>query len=231
MTWNIFKSRQPLVAELSDVISKHLEREISRKGLASWAVSGGSTPEPLFAAIQKIPMAWPKVQIALVDERWVDRDHPRSNEAFVQASLCQGLAAAASFVGMKTADGDPFVAEAEVNERYQGLSLPFDSVLLGMGPDGHTASLFPDAKNLQAAMDPKQSKTCIALAAQRSEVTGDEVLRMSLTASAIAAARQCILMITGAEKKQLLEEAISNDLPLPITRLMHQCVVDIYWAP
>lgn len=220
-----------MVAELSDVISKHLEREISRKGVASWAVSGGSTPEPLFAAIQHVPMDWSKVQIALVDERWVDVDHPRSNEAFVKASLCQGLAGAASFVGMKTADSDPFIAETEVNERYQALALPFDSVLLGMGPDGHTASLFPDAKNLQAAMNPQQNKTCIALTAQRSEVTGDEIQRMSLTANAIASARQCILMITGSEKKALLEDAISNDLPLPITRLMHQCVIDIFWAP
>lgn len=231
MTWHIFKGRQQQLAALSDAISGHLEREISRKGLASWAVSGGSTPAPLFEAMQQLPLAWSKIQIALVDERWVDIDHPRSNEAFVKKSLCQGLAAAASFTGMKTSDSDPYTAEAAVNEHYRILTLPFDSVLLGMGPDGHTASLFPGAAELEAAMDPQQQKTCMALTAERSDVTGDEVQRMSLSASAIAAARQRILMITGNEKKQLLEEAISSDTSLPITRLMRECVIDIYWAP
>lgn len=230
MGWHLFDTREQQAATLADVIAERLQQEINERGFASWAVSGGSTPAPLFRVMQTRPLPWQQVKIALVDERWVDSEHSRSNEAFVRTELCQGLAAAASLTGMKTPHADPYAAEAMVNERYQPLQ-PFSSVLLGMGADGHTASLFPEAEGLEAAFDSTQQKTCVALTARRSEVTGAEVQRMSLTARAIGAARQIVLMITGAEKRAVLEQAIQEHSGLPVTRLMEQAAIDIYWAP
>jgi 6-phosphogluconolactonase len=102
--------------------------------------------------------------------------------------------------------------------------------LLGLGTDGHTASLFPGALGLDAAFD-DAAKTCVALTALRSDVTGDEIERMSLSAKAIADARHVALMITGDVKKQVLEVALEPASELPIGRLHKMRPFDIYWAP
>lgn len=220
-----------MVAALMAVVRERLLNGLLQNGKASWAVSGGSTPAPLFEAMSGVGLDWSRVQIALVDERWVAEDHPRSNEAFMKKALKKGHAVRARFVGMKTPHDNPFDAEASVNDRYKALSLPFDSVLLGMGLDGHTASLFPAAKGLEAAFDPVNNDMCKALTAVRSEVTGEETDRMSLTAAAIIAAKHKVMMITGAEKKQLLEEVLHSSSDLPVARLARLAPFDIYWAP
>ncbi|WP_417465815.1 6-phosphogluconolactonase [Kordiimonas sp.] len=231
ISWRTFETRAEMVDALEEDTSEALMRAIKKQGRAAWAVSGGSTPKPLFEAMAEAPLAWEDIQVALVDERWVDLDHPRSNEAFMRGALERDLAAEAHFVGMKTRHTDPFDAVADVNKRYSGLSLPFASVLLGMGPDGHTASLFPDAEGLEEAMATTNMLPCAALRAKKSAVTGEEVDRMSLTAAAIAGANHIALMITGGEKKQVLERALATDTHLPIARLAQMADITVYWAP
>jgi len=229
--WHEFGARADMVASLQTAISERLLNGLLKNGKASWAVSGGSTPAPLFEAMSQVGLDWSRIQVALVDERWVNPDHPRSNEAFMKGALKKGHSAKARFVGMKTPHATPQDAESAVNDRYRALSLPFDSILLGMGSDGHTASFFPGAEGLEEALDPAGGKTCAALTAQKSDVTGDEVNRMSLTASAIIGAGHVVLMITGAEKKQVLEAALQASSTLPVGRLAQLAPFDIYWAP
>jgi len=229
--WHKFGRSEEMVLALKAATSERILNGILKSGKASWAVSGGSTPAPLFEAMTHVGIDWSRVQIALVDERWVAPDHPRSNEAFMKNSLAKGHAAKARFVGMKTPHATPFEAEADVNDRYRALKQPFDSVLLGMGPDGHTASLFPGAEGLEAAFDPASDKICAALEAKKSDVTGEETARMSLTAAAIMASLHVALMITGEAKKQVLEEALQGESDLPIARLAKLAAFDIYWAP
>lgn len=220
-----------MVSALKAATTEALLDSIMRNGKASWAVSGGSTPAPLFEAMTNVLLDWSRVQIALVDERWVTPDHPRSNEAFMKEHLKKGNSVKARFFGMKTPHASPFEAVDAVNERYATLAHPFASVLLGMGPDGHTASFFPEAVGLEAAMNPESSAICAPLTAHKSEVTGDEVDRMSITASSIMAAPHVVLMITGDEKKKVLEDALSGQADLPVGRLAKLKPFDVYWAP
>lgn len=228
--WHVFESRDDMVIALKAAIESQLQAAIESRGQASWAVSGGSTPKPLFEAMQNAPLDWRHIDVALVDERWVEFDHPRSNEAFVADNLMQGRAASACLIGMKTDHATPARGASDVNKRFDGLSLPFDSLLLGLGSDGHTASLFPGAEGLEAAFA-DEAPTCVALTAIQSDVTGEEVERMSLSARAIREAGQVVLMITGEAKKQTLENALSSDGSLPIARVHAMKPFEIYWAP
>lgn len=231
VAWKTFDTREQMVDELLEATSEALMRGVRKRGTASWAVSGGSTPAPLFEAMSESGLDWENIQVALVDERWVDIDHPRSNEAFMRGALARRAAAEAMYIGMKTRHASPFEAEADVNARYAQIRQPFDSVLLGLGTDGHTASFFPDAEGLETALDVGGDKTCVALKAKPSNVTGDEVLRMSLSAAAIAQASDVVLMITGNEKKAVLERALEVDRHLPIARLAENVTITVYWAP
>jgi 6-phosphogluconolactonase len=231
MNWHVFETRDAMVRALKASTITALSTALAEKGQASWVVSGGSTPKPLFDAMSTESLDWSNIQVALVDERWVDPGHPRSNEDFMKGALDKNLSAAATFIGMKTPHESPWEAVEAENERYGALSAPFDSVLLGMGSDGHTASFFPDAKGLEEALDPNNADLCCALTAHKSDVTGEEVDRMSITASAIIAAKHVVLMITGDEKKRVLEEALEPSSSLPVGRLARLSPFDIYWAP
>lgn len=226
-----FDNRFEMVTAIQTAISERLLTDLMRSGRASWAVSGGSTPAPLFEAMSETGLNWANVDVALVDERWVDADHPRSNEAFVRRRLLRGRAEKANFTGMKTSHPTPAEGLAELNENYGALSQPFSSILLGMGPDGHTASFFPGAEGLDAALDPEGKETCRALIARKSDITGDEIERVSITAPAIIAAKHVTLMITGQEKRHVLQAALTTDPDLPVGRLHKLRAFDIYWAP
>ena len=231
--WHGFDTRADMVRALADKTGAALEAAVAARGVASWAVSGGSTPKPLFAALAAAPLPWPHIHVALVDERWVPRSHPRSNEALVWSDLLRGAASGAPFQAMKTAHGDPFTAAPAVNAHYSALPLPFDMVLLGLGPDGHTASLFPAAAGLEAALDPVGVALCAPIRAVQSDVTGRETLRMTLTLAALKTARAVTLMITGPDKKAVLQRALDTDTDLPVARVVRGLDTDvqIYWAP
>lgn len=231
VNWHTFDTREAMVEALCAETAGQLKAGLNENGMASWIVSGGSTPAPLFEAMSEESLDWQNIQVALVDERWVDPSHPRSNEAFMKGALKKGQSASATYIGMKTAQDSPWDAVDEVNERFSAISQPFDSVLLGMGPDGHTASFFPDARGLEEALDVEGGNTCVALTANKSDVTGDEVDRMSISAAAIKSARHVVLMITGEEKKRVLEEALDPSSDLPVGRLARLVPFDVYWAP
>ncbi len=231
VVWHKYNSRSEMVEGLANATEKALESAVAERGEASWAVSGGSTPAPLFTEMATRDLQWGKMQVALVDERWVNIDHPRSNEAFMLKALNTGTSKAARFLGMKTEHDNAQDAVAEVNEQYNMIAQPFDSILLGMGPDGHTASLFEGAKGIESAFYPECRNICTALTAIKSDVTGEEVERMSLTAAAIAKARHVVLMITGQEKLKVLEEALEPRSTLPIGRLARRKPFEVYWAP
>ena len=124
-------------------------------------------------------------------------------------------------------------AVPDVADDYNSLPLPFTSVLLGMGTDGHTASLFPGAEGLENAFDLSQPRLCTAITAIQSSITGKEVQRLSLTAKAISAASHVTLMITGHEKRNIFEACMSDDPESPIARIATslQTPMQVYWAP
>jgi 6-phosphogluconolactonase len=228
-----FDTRDAMVSAIEAATIDALQVDIATIGKASWAVSGGSTPKPLFEAISKRSLAWEAIDIALVDERWVAKDHPRSNEAFAQNSLIQDKASEVTLTGMYVDGKTPSAALDEVEARYQSLARPLTNVLLGMGPDGHTASLFPEAKGLENAFDDDGKNLCAAVTANKSDVTGDEVERITLTFPAIRDAKSIFLMITGDAKLDALRSALEHDTHLPIARVINGLTkpLQIYWAP
>ncbi len=221
-----FDSRPELDQALAAHIASHLNHDIESRGAASLAVSGGSTPRGFFAALSQIDLAWDKVWITLVDERWVDADSPDSNERLVRENLLQNKAAGANFIGLKASPADASLGLVEITRRMDKLPLPLSCTVLGMGGDGHTASWFPKASNLAELIDPAGSAllgTCDPVTAphQRITFTLPEVLRSG----------EVIVHITGSDKRAILAEAA--DKQYPIAAITNQDInpVSIWWAP
>lgn len=176
---------------------------------------------------------WNRVHVALVDERWVETDNAASNERLLGENLLIDKAAAANLTGMKNDHPTPFEGAVECNARYAALPSPYTICLLGMGPDGHTASLFPGAEGLDTALD--SSQYCAGIRAVQSEVTGDNLERMTMTPWSILQSRRLILLFTGNDKwavfEQASEQAASPELPIGL--FIHQTKVplEVYWAP
>lgn len=232
---HLFESREELISVLTDVCKDSLTNAVAERGNASLLVSGGSTPEPLYNALANTPLAWDKIGVAMVDERWVEPTHPRSNEAFVKRTLVHDYAADANFIVMKDDSSTAAEAVASCNARFSKLAAPFDVTILGMGPDGHTASLFPDAIGLEHGLDLTTHDLCCAITAHQSEVTGEETERMTLTLHGILQSRQIILLITGEDKlevyKQALQSKTHNLTPVSAVLQQKDASIAVYWAP
>lgn len=211
-----FDTKADLQRAAADWLAAALSDAIARRGSAVFMGSGGSTPGPIYENLSRAELAWDKVQVGLCDERWVDADHPASNGAMIERTLLQNQAASASYTPMKIAGGDPFRAVEQVDDLYLDASLT-DVMLLGMGPDAHTLSWFKGARGYEDAISPDSTSVVAAVEAIQSDVTGPNLLRMTLTQPCVAYARNILLLITGAEKRAVFESA-PNDAPVSIMR-------------
>jgi len=152
-----------MIAALAGQVADLLRAGIRERGRASLVVSGGSTPIPVFAALSELTLAWEQVTITLADERWLDPASADSNEHLVRQHLLQNQAAAARFVGLKNGAATAAQGEKECGARLALLPRPFDVLILGMGNDGHTASLFPEAARLKSALSLDSGQLCMAI--------------------------------------------------------------------
>lgn len=228
-----YNDRVELTEALCQVFIGDLRRALEQQSVATLLLSGGSTPVPLYQQLSKADLDWNKVNIALVDERWVDPDSDASNERLLRENMLINAAENAKLIGMKNNYQSPFEGEIQCNNRYARLPSPSTICLLGMGTDGHTASLFPDAEGLTAALDSNQP--CAAIRAFKSDVTGDIIERMTMTPRGILQSQRLILLITGTDKWEAYQQACQSEVSgkLPISIFIHQDQVplEIYWAP
>jgi 6-phosphogluconolactonase len=223
-----FSQSDLLVAELAASILKNLEEAITAKGKASLLVSGGSTPKKLFEKLSKSDIAWENVTIGLVDERWVDANHDDSNAKLVATHLLQNHASKASFSPMYIENVEAIDAESACEQNMKASLAPFDVIILGMGGDAHTASLFPDNERLEQAYDMNSEKVCIAI-----EPATAPHMRMSLTLQAILHVKHLYLHIEGEEKLHVFNDALNGDAyKQPISTILNQdlCDVEVYHA-
>lgn len=225
-----FPSSALLVEALATRISDLLRDGIHRRGQASLAVSGGSTPIPLFAKLAEMDLEWNKVTVSLVDERWVEPEDRDSNENLVRTWLLRSKAEAARFISMKTPASTATQGEEACAILQREIPIPYDCLILGMGNDGHTASLFPGAKNLEAAVDLHSGKICMAM---QSPAASHE--RMTLTLPAILNSRQLFLHLQGEEKKKTLararEEGDAREMPILFILRQETTPLAVYWSP
>lgn len=225
--WNKFSSRTELARALAARIAGRLADAVRAKGGASLAVSGGSTPKLLFETLSEAAIAWPKVTVTLLDERFVDEASPRSNAGLARSALLRGRAADARFVPLRGVAATPAEAARDAAWRIEAL-LPLDVAVLGMGLDGHTASYFPDAAGLDALLDPMASEpVAVVEAASAGEP------RLTLTMPVLLSADRVALHIEGEDKRAVLEAALAGRGKLPIRRVIEALPrpVEVYWAP
>ncbi len=224
-----FDTNHELTRRLAGQISSDLKQAIREHGAATLAVSGGSTPKPLFERLSRGSLDWKRVAVTQVDERWVDEDHVDSNARLIRGHLLQNNAAAARFVSMKTSAESPFDAEAEVAEKLSDFAGSIDVIVLGMGEDGHTASFFPGASTLVRALSLSGEDLCIAV-----EPPHAPHRRMTLSLPALLRARRLYLHITGNAKWQVLQRAISpgevEELPIRSVVLAPAPTLQIFYA-
>lgn len=220
-----------LTAECQDILSESL----SKNGSATLLVSGGSTPAPLYEALSKSDLAWKKIKVALVDERWVDQQHNASNEALIKRSLMINNAKAATFTGMKTADKHPAKGQTETESHYRALPQPFTVAIVGMGNDGHTASLFPHADGLSKALQIENDQLTAAITAKQSPVTGPNTERLTLTLAGLLKCERLIILLTGEDKLAVFDQAMKpgsvEDMPIRALLNQEKVPVELYWAP
>ncbi|HEY4294739.1 6-phosphogluconolactonase [Luteibacter sp.] len=224
-----FTDRLTLADMLARDVASKLDAAIKARGKATIAVSGGGTPKTMFAVLAEQEIDWSKVTVTLVDERWVDSGSDRSNARMVAEHLFHHESHTAAFVPLFDRAHKDNVDNAldDVGARIDALGRPFDVVLLGMGPDGHTASFFPGGDNLAAALDLDGKRTVVSM---RAEGAGEP--RITLSLPRVLDTRALYLHIEGDDKKDVLGKALAGgDYPVAAVLTQDRVPVDVYWAP
>ena len=211
-------------------VAARLTRALAGRSQASLLVSGGHSPAELFDALCTQKLDWSRVFIALADERWVDPHEQGSNERLVRERLLREQAAVAQFVGLKNSAPSPVLGAGAAWDAFAKVPRPFDVTVLGMGDDGHTASLIPGSPGLRSALDPNASPACVAM---WSRTVPHE--RLSLNLSALLGSSHISVLILGEEKLRIYRTACSGRAveEMPIRAILHQerVPVEVVWAP
>lgn len=231
----LFEDRASLFATLAQHCREHLSDALNRNGAASLMVSGGSTPAPLYETLSLSDLDWQRISVALVDERWVDKNHSASNEALIERCLLINNAKSAHFVGMKNQAATAAEGCSDTEALYRGLPQPFTISVLGMGSDGHTASLFPHAEGLSNALALETELLTAPIIAKQSDVTGPNTERLSLTLAGLLKSERLVLLLTGKEKLEVFRTAMTDgaveDMPVRAILRQKKVPVELYWAP
>lgn len=197
-----FPDADAVAQALAQAVADDLRAALVLRGTASVALSGGTTPRRFLQALSRQALDWKQVTVTLVDERWVADDHDRSNARLLKDFLLQGDAAQARFIPLYRPVAAPEDALAEVSA---ALPASFDVAVLGMGTDGHTASFFPGGDRLAQALDPDAAAHVLPMRA-----AGAGEPRITLTLPVLRDAGRLYLHIEGAEKRQVLQQAMSG---------------------
>ncbi|MEM8732413.1 MAG: 6-phosphogluconolactonase [Pseudomonadota bacterium] len=217
-----YADREILAMDVADSLASELRMALSQNDVVTLAVAGGTTPGPIFDVLCDIDIDWDRVRVLPTDERWVPETDPRSNARLIKERLLVGRASAATYLPLYTTGEEPETALPALAAQIEPL-LPLNLVVLGMGADMHTASLFPGTPGLDAAL----SVDAPVLAVLRPQSQPET--RVSLTARVLKGAIQTHLVITGADKRAALD--LARDLPIeaaPVRAILTEST--IHWA-
>jgi 6-phosphogluconolactonase len=217
-----YPDREAMMLDLADTLTAELADCLRRHESATFCVPGGTTPAPIFDVMSEQALEWDRVAVVLNDERWVGEDSPRSNTAMLRQKLLVSKASSATLIPLYKAGVAAEDAMAELGAGLDG-HLPISVLLLGMGADMHTASLFPGADNLEAALAADAPR----LMPMRAEGAGEP--RITLTAPVLNGALSKHIVITGDEKRSALEKARHlSPQEAPIAAVLQGATV--HWA-
>lgn len=221
-----FKSPVLLADGLALNVAKQLSDAIDARGSATLVVSGGRSPVAFFQNLAKQKLDWSKVVVTLADERWVPVEHADSNAGLLKRYLLQGPAAKAQFLSLYSATANLELA-AEQADRLLAELPPIDVLILGMGDDGHTASLFPNSPNLADALKVDGTRRCYPMLAPTVPHQ-----RLTMSRALLVSAKTTVLSISGQSKLTTLSAALAGDdvAAMPI-RAFLQPTLEIYWCP
>ncbi|WXL27663.1 6-phosphogluconolactonase [Ectopseudomonas mendocina] len=222
-----FTNAEKQAVELAAQVAETLRGAIVEKGVATLVVSGGRSPLSFFRHLARQELDWSRVVVSLADERWVPIGHADSNEGLVRAHLLQGAAAKARFIGLYQAAQTLEAAALRSNEALAELPQPIDAMVLGMGEDGHTASLFPGSINLDLALTADGQSRCLPM--QAPTVPRQ---RLTLTLPVLSNARKTFLLLQGKSKTDTLREALADtDVARMPIRAFLAAPLELYWCP
>jgi 6-phosphogluconolactonase len=226
MREHFYETRLEASTAAADRIAELLAERLDHNGNASIVVSGGTSPRQCMAALANAPLDWQRVQVTLSDERWVPPEHDDSNEKLVRESLLVGPAASAILLPVYAEGVSP---EERCDELQDPLPvLPFSCSLIGIGTDGHFASLFPDAEQLELGLDAESGRLYVPVTTAASPHP-----RISMTLAGISRSDEIALLFFGEEKLEVYRQAKASSNGYPLSRLLRQkrAPVRLFWAP
>lgn len=214
-------------------IARQLQYDLQTQPQALLLLSGGSTPEPVYRALAAHALDWPRLIVALVDERFVPPDSPGSNGRLLAAVFAHGAAAAATLWPLVEPGLSLPACVEHANARVAAAGLLPSAVVFGMGEDGHTASLFPGAAGLAAALD--ASDAYVALDASGCPVAGAYPQRITLTPAGWRAAHARLLLIRGERKRAVFERSlaagVAEQTPIVAAAAEGPVPLHVHWSP
>lgn len=226
---------QESISEILEKLSTHIQ---AKEGTYCMALAGGSTPKKLYEAMSQQSWPWERLQLTLTDERWVDEDDQQSNAAMVKKYLLKDRAQSAYFLPLKNSEANPLEGQQTCETNLVTQMPRLNAVILGMGEDGHFASIFPEMDKLDSALDIENSALCMAaIRAEKNALPALE--RMTLTLPYLVSATDIYLLCTGDKKKAVLDAVMSKEgNQYPLQSLANKCEghltdtqLHIYWSP
>lgn len=223
-----FPTRTAFAHALAEQVADDIRADITRRDIATLVVSGGTTPGDFFKALHTMELPWAKIHVSLADDRWLPTSHPDSSEKLVRETL---LHPESPFIGLVNAAPTPVAGEAETNEKLKALPRPFTVTVLGMGEDGHCASLFPNNAALKHAFDPAFPLLCTAV----NDAPKPPPERFTMTYTQLIKTGRVIIHLLGQSKIDALLNDVMQDGPIedmPVRSFLRQLdvPVDIYYA-
>lgn len=228
ITLNAYSSMDESIKHLLPELTVYIEQSIHLNNRCVLALAGGNTPKPLYKALSTQGLPWSQISITLTDERWVSGDHVDSNENMIKQILINAVPTEPYFIPLKSNAGTVEVGAIEAHKLLTEKSPSLDVVILGMGEDGHFASIFPGVSNLDALISEGTHEKCLAV------YPNGKQDRISLTFAYLTRSKIIFLVVSGDKKKAIIDgslEGRESHQDYPIWKLLNQtiCPVKIYW--
>ncbi len=229
--WHELSAPSELAAALSQAMLSHAVQDLSEQPTVLIGLAGGSTPMVAYAQFAQTPLPWPRIALTLIDERFVPIRDPQSNENNIASAFSAIKPQLAGWHGLMHESVPIEQAATQANQEIQSLQQPMDMVVIGMGSDGHIASLFIESADYQHAMDLQCSEAVLPI---RFDAQDAKVDRISFSLAELLRAKKILICITGEDKRRVLEQSLDGSRPdYAVAQLLKHTTrsVEIFWSP